>query len=478
MKTIIDYLEMNEKKTPNKVLFVDKDDTITYHNFINLTKKIASNFKNLNNKPIALFMDKSIPLLASMFGVLYSGNFYSIIDTKMPKERIDKLLSTLNPSLIITDNKNKNKISGNILIYEELTDESYENININQNNPMYVLFTSGSTGMPKGVVISHKACLAYIKWFVPCFGINSATIFGSSTPLYFSMSISDLFGTIYAGSTFVLIPKMYFSFPTKLIDYLYEKKINTTYWVPSAYQILANYKVLDKDKLIYLKKLLFAGEVMNSKVLKEWAKNTNLDLIANLFGPTETTDICTYYKLDKIPNDIPIGHICEGLHAYILDKDLKEVKEGELYVGGPFLADGYYNNPEKTKENFIKNPFKENDILYKTGDLVKYNRNNELIYKGRRDYQIKHLGYRIELGEIETNVNNLDLIINCACIYNNNHIYLYYEGLMTKEDLLKELVNLLPSYMIPENIIKVDKINYNSNGKIDRVYYKELTKER
>lgn len=473
MKTLLDELEKNTLKNPDKILFMEKDHEISYQDFCKLAKRIAYSLKDIHNQPIAIYMDKSIECLASMFGVLYSGNYYTIIDTKMPNDRIELILDILKPVYVITKDKNKEQITGQKLIYETIIENQQEydvHKEIMDTDLMYVLFTSGSTGIPKGVMISHGACYSYIQWFTTCFQINESTIFGSGTPLYFSMSVSDLYGTIMGDATFVIIPKMYFSFPVKLLEYMNEKKINTTYWVPSAYQIVANYHALDDTKLPYYHHLLFAGEVMNTKVLNNWIHHCKLKTVANLFGPTETTDICTYYKITKPLLDtdiIPIGIPCEGLEIKII--------HDELYVTGPFLADGYLHNEEKTKETFVTIDHK---IYYKTGDLVHYNDHKELIYDGRCDFQIKHLGYRIELGEIENNVNNLDGIINNVCIYEHNNIYLYFEGTLSEMDVLEKLKEKVPSYMVPEMIVKIDKMKYNLNGKIDRHYYQEISKEK
>ena len=175
---------------------------------------------------------------------------------------------------------------------------------------MYILFTSGSTGIPKGTILSHKAVLSYLSWFTEEFEINEETIFGNQTPLYFSMSVSDVLSTIFSGATLYLIPKTYFSFPIKLVDYINENKINTIYWVPSALGIVSNFKVFDVKQITTLKKVLFAGEVMPTKVLNYWMDNLPNVKYSNLYGPTETTDICTFYTVDRkfeSNESLPIG---------------------------------------------------------------------------------------------------------------------------------------------------------------------------
>lgn len=494
-KVITDYLDETEKLYPNKDIFVEDNNTkINYSNFCLESKVIGTNIikkYELYNEPIAIFINKSIDALKAMFGVLYSGNFYTIFDVTSPQNRIDTIIDTLKPKLILTNTKNIDKIKEykydiEILNIDEIDrgiDYSIlNNINRVSTNPAYVLFTSGSTGVPKGTVINHDSLISYVKWFKDTFNINENTIFGSQTPFYFSMSVSDIFSTIMSGATFCLIPKMYFSFPMKLIEYLNEYKINTIYWVPSALSIVARLNTFDYAKPEYLEKILFAGEVMPMPSLNIWRRNLPNAMYANLFGPTETVDICSYYIVNREFNDnetLPIGIPCENAEIILINENGKLAVDdeiGEIYVKSIFVGSGYYNNKEKTNEAFVQNPLHDNyiDIVYKTGDLGKKNQYGEIEYLGRKDYQIKHMGYRIELGEIETNVNSMKEMTTCACIYDKQHsqIVLFYEGNYSEDDIVTYANEHLLNYMQPNVIVKLDKMPYNQNGKIDRAKLK------
>lgn len=493
MKNILEMLEYSAERFPDKYVFRDENTDITYAEFLTTAKSIGTDIAKhgINNKPIAVIAERSVGCLAAMFGVLYSGNFYTVIDSEMPPERVKAIFETLKPAAVaVTEGclplLQKLDFNGKVVNYETANDCPVDNNllgkireNMIDTFPAYALFTSGSTGIPKGAVVSHKAVISYVKWYADTFEINENTVFGSQTPFYFSMSVSDVFSTVYAGAQLNIIPKMLFSFPMKLLEFLNERKVNTIYWVPSALCIIANWRVLDYGELKFIKKVLFAGEVMPVRQLNYWIQKLPDALFANLFGPTETTDICTYYIVDRKFSDgetLPIGRACDNCDVFVLKEDGTKAKtgeEGELYARGSFLAMGYYNNPEKTAAAFVQNPLNTAypETVYKTGDLVKYNEKGELIYISRIDFQIKHMGYRIELGEIEAAASALDCVTACAAVYDSDRdkIILVYEGKKREiTDILSELRVRLPEYMMPQTVKRIKAMPHNANGKIDR----------
>ena len=234
--------------------------------------------------------------------------------------------------------------------------------------------------------------------------------------------------------------------------------------------------------------IAFGSEVFPIKQFNIWKENLPEASFTNLYGPTEGTGMCCYYKVDRdfeLDEVIPIGHPFKNTQILLL-KDRKELAKpgevGEICIRGTSVTLGYYNNPEKTSESYIQNPLNTAypEIIYCTGDLGKYNENKELVFVSRKDYQIKHMGHRIELGEIEANVNMLDGIKFSGCIYDNEKgkIVLYYSGDITDKDIAVELRNRLPRYMIPNLIIKLDSIPMTANGKIDRVSLKKMYSEQ
>ena len=502
MKNVLEHLENSSKRFPNKIAFSDGNNSITYSELVKKSKSVGSALCELGfrNKPVLICIEKSIELITTMFGIVYSGNFYVVLDVEMPVDRAKNIYETLNPVAIITMSDN-NKF--NTVLTKDCERFDYEkNIDCEINNnklnlirermidtdPLYALFTSGSTGVPKGAVINHRNVISYAQWVTETFDINSDTIFGNQTPFYFSMSVTDIYSTIQNAATLYMIPKKLFTFPLKLLQFLNEHSINTIYWVPSALSLVANWKALDYITVSTLKKILFAGEVMPTRQLNIWIEHIPDAIYANLYGPTEVTDICTYYIVNRKFNDdesLPIGNPCNNCDVIILDENNREAefgKKGELCVRGSFLAPGYFNNSEKTAQVFVQNPLNPYypEMIYKTGDIVKYNEYGELIYLSRKDFQIKHMGYRIELGEIEVAVSVIDEIKISCCVYDDekDKIVLVYEGKSIEKKLIMDrLKERLPQYMWPNKIINVKQMPHNANGKIDRAWLKDNYKK-
>lgn len=530
MKNVLEFIERSAERYPDKLAVADENGGVTYSQLELMAKKIGAWIHKMTGgehiKPVAVLLDKKPESVAAYMGVMYSGNFYVVLDAEMPDVRAEAILGTLRPAAIVTDsvhmeqaekmvrdhvsaatssaaaNKagsckpsdsraeashtaifNLDDLDGDVPV-DVLKDIRRKMIDT---DPAYALFTSGSTGVPKGAVVSHANIIAYINWYTETFGIDENTVFGNQTPFYFSMSVSDLYSTLKSGATLYIIPKAYFTFPMKLMEFLATYKINTIYWVPSALQIVANYKMFQYAKLPELKKVLFAGEVMPTRPLNYWIQNLPDAMYANLFGPTETTDICTYYIVDRPFRDdepLPMGYACDNCDVFVIDSNGCEVSpdvdpetgyssEGELYVRGSFVALGYYGNEDKTRDAFVQNPLNDKypELVYRTGDLVKYNRYGELVYISRKDYQIKHMGYRIELGEIEAAAGAIDGIRSYACIYDeaDDKIVFIYEG-RKKDDaeLLEAFRRRVPHYMEPGRFVRVTAMPHNANGKIDR----------
>ena len=309
-------------------------------------------------------------------------------------------------------------------------------------------------------------------------------MFGNQTPLYFDACLKELYPTLKYGATTYLIPRELFMLPVKLVEFLNEHKINTICWVVSALTMISAFGTFKSVTPKYLRLVAFVSEVFPIREFNRWREAAPGATFVNLYGPTEGTGVCCYYIVDREfkPGDvIPAGRPFKNTDILLLNDKNEPAKPGEggeICIRGTSLSLGYYNAPEKTKEVFVQNPLNPfyPELIYRTGDMGKWNERGELEFISRRDYQIKHMGHRIELGEIETNVNLLDEIKMTGCIYDKvkNKIVLYYVGEIDEKNLAAALKEKLPRYMFPNRIIRLERMPLTLNGKIDRVALKEM----
>lgn len=499
--SVLPWLDETAKRLPNKLALQDISGNITYQEYRSKSLAIAYKIVELNKgemkKPVVVYLEKGKEVLVSFMGVAYSGCFYSPIDTEMPPSRVNKILEVLKPEIVITTNKLKTNFEkfnfyGSYIIYEEtICSEEDETVvkpyteKIVDTDLLYVLFTSGSTGVPKGVSICHRSVIDYIDWVTETFNITQKDTFGNQAPFYFDNSILDIYSCMKTGATLNIIPKKLFFQPVPLLEYIKYNKINTIFWVPSALIVVSKLKAFrNVDLSDTLKRVLFCGEVMPNKQLNIWRKFLPNVTYANLYGPTEITDACTYYIVDREFSDdepLPIGIPMSNTDILVLNDEDKLVTDdevGELCVRGTSLAMGYYNNPEKTRSAFVQNPLNKAvpEIIYRTGDLVRYNEYREIIYISRKDFQIKHLGHRIELGEIETAISSLEEVTLNCCLYDekNQRIVLFVDAQVDRDYIKERIEKLVPEYMIPGKVIYLENMPINANGKIDRIKLKEL----
>lgn len=507
-RNILEYLEESGKLFPDKTLFADAQSEITYSEFIKQARFLGAFL--LEQKadadkmgPVAVFIDRSISSLTGFFGVVYSGGFYVPVDRQMPAARIELILKTLNPKMILGEEKDA-KILGQMGMEDKLfvmseilsaendftlceeREERLQNVRRKalDTDPLYAIFTSGSTGVPKGVLVCHRSVIDLIDNFKEEFSFTEDCVFGNQAPFDFDVSVKDIYSTIKNGATMYVIPKVMFSFPAKLIAFMNEKKINTIIWAVSAFRIIENMNAFTGELPKYLQMAMFSGEVMHNKVLNYWRRYLPQVQFVNLYGPTEITCNCTFYKVDRPFADdeaLPVGIPFLNSGVFLLDGD-KLVTEretaGEICIKGSSLALGYYNNEEKTAESFCQNPLNHTypERIYRTGDIGKFNENGELIFLSRKDDQIKHMGHRIELGEIEAAANSLDILAAAVCAYDKaaGKILMFYQAdAPCDKEVLRALGKKLPKYMFPNKLYHFEKLPLNKNNKIDRTYLKE-----
>jgi len=498
---VLDYLDSTVKRVPDKIAFANETDALTFLDVYNQNRALATflSEKGLYKEPVVVFMNKHPKTITAFFGVINSGNFYVPIDEEMPRVRIDLILDNLKPRAIICDAQTVEiakdfKFEGELYLYDELIQTTVNAARLDEirakaidTDPIYVVFTSGSTGIPKGVVACHRSVLDYIEQLSETLEFNEDTVFGNQTPLYFDACLKEVYPTIKFGATTYLVPKSLFMFPIKLVEFLNEHKVNTICWVVSALTMISAFGAFKKVVPEYLHTIAFGSEVFPIKQFRIWRETLPNAKFTNLYGPTEGTGMCCFYKVNRefeLDEVIPVGRPFKNTEIILLNEENKRAAEGEpgeICIRGTSLTMGYYNNPEKTSEVFVQNPLNTAypELIYRTGDIGKYNEYGELVFVSRKDYQIKHMGHRIELGEIEVNVNMLEEIKLSGCIYDTEKgkIVLYYVGDMEPGDLTKILRDKLPRYMIPNYVEKLDEMPLTPNGKINRVFLKEKYKK-
>ena len=500
MYNVIDYLKSSAEKYDNKIAIIEEDKSITYSDFNDRSKRVGS-FLGLRfffNEPIIMFMDKGIDTLTAFFGAAYAGCFYSLVNPELPANRIGSIREVLKPRVVITDEEHialAKELFDGLDIYDikeiiksdidEKVLEKAQRKHIDT-DPLYVNFTSGSTGVPKGVAIAHRSVIEFIDIFTEIFDFKNEDIIANQAPIDFDVSVKDIFSSVKMGATLVIIPKKYFSSPAALLDYICDNKVTTLTWAVSALCLVTTFHGLDYKCPDTVKKILFSGEIMPVKHLKQWMEHLPEAEFVNLYGPTEITCNCTYHVIDKdreYDGKIPIGRAFPNERIYLLDENGNLIdeagKSGEICIAGNSVGLGYYNNDDQTEKAFVYNPYVKayKERIYKTGDLGYYNDEGELIFNGRKDYQVKYQGHRIELEEVDKAIMDVDGVVRSCTIFDEekSKLYAFYIGDMDKKELNLKLRETMPVYMMPTYLIKRDEFPMTKNGKIDR---KKLMEER
>ena len=481
VKNVAEWLDASAIRYPEKIAFSDGKYSLTFSELRNLGRRIASEFvrQGLFKKPILILLDKEPKAIAAFMGCAYSGNFYVPIDLEMPKERLDKIRGTLKPAAEVNYD-NFSEYAKSSIDEEALASVMARQIDTDL---LYVLFTSGSTGIPKGVALQHRTVIDYLEIVLRTFKFDDNLIHGQSVPLVFAGSLLPIYTTIACGGSNYLIPKTTLMFPAKTIDFLNKYKCNTIYWVPTSYGIIAKSGILNKRKPEYLEQCFFVGEIMSNSVLNIWRKSLPKPSYINVMGPTEIAGTCVCYVVDRDFADddpLPVGKPYGNVDVFLLNSNnelCQHGETGEICLRGGLLSCGYYNDQERTAQVFVQNPLNKDypEIIYRTGDLGYWIERGELMFLGRKDFQIKHAGHRVELGEIEVAASSVEGIELCACVYDSKvqQIVLFYCGSATVNDIKNILKSKLQPYMIPGKIEKIDVMPKTASGKINRTVLKE-----
>ena len=488
MKNVLEYLEAASARYGSRPAFEDRDSVLTWGQVFGRAREIGTALSRIcpARSGVALCMPKGSRCIPVMLGALYAGCYYTVLDPEMPRSRMQLILKVFGPQAIVCGDREQALFSGledtRVLTESgigcDIDDGALAGIrrDMTDTDLCYVLFTSGSTGVPKGVSIMHRSVIDLVTWAVRELKVDETFRFGNQAPLYFDNSVLDIYCAMQAGAAVHFIPKTLFLFPGKMMDYLEEHRINTLFWVPSALGRCATSGAVRDGRPRSVKHVFFCGEVMPVRFLNIWRESLpNADYV-NMYGPTEICDVCMYYRVDRDfqeNEDLPIGFPCDNTRILLLD--------GEICVGGTCLSAGYFGAPEKTTAAFIQNPLNPHTMewIYKTGDLGRLNARGEMEFLGRRDSQIKRSGYRIELGEIETALLSCAEIGAGCCVYDakREEIHCFYTGQMDEKALKNHLKALVPKYMLPDRYHRLLEMPLNGSGKADRAALKASLEE-
>jgi amino acid adenylation domain-containing protein len=511
-------LSESAAKYPDREAVAFKDRTITYAELERESNKLAHTLvalKIAKGDRIGLYFDRGIESIIAACGVLKAGATYVPIDPMSPSRRVTYIIEKCGIKSLLTLQEKMTKVektlaehsplehivlmdgidpgpgslgSTQLINGQAVPDELGESapvVNVIDSDVAYILFTSGSTGDPKGVMISHLNSLTFVNSACDLFHIEKEDRFSNIAPLHFDMSVFDIFVAFKAGACVVAIPETTAIFPVKLAEYVSEKKISVWNSVPSALSLLATLKNLDTYDLSSLRLILFAGELFPLKYLRLLQEAIPGARFCNMYGQTEANS-STYYWVDQLPSDgsgLPIGRALPNFEVFALDENGNSIhqpeQEGELYVRASTVALGYWGEPEKTKNAFVRNPLRPDlpERVYKTGDLVRLDSDGNYVFLGRKDHMIKSRGYRIELGEIEAVIADHEQVKNSVVIAIPDElignriaavIVPLSKGTIGKEDVVGYCAARLPKYMIPEIVEFRDSLPMTSSGKVDR----------
>lgn len=497
--SVLAYLENSADCFPDKCAVTDEKVSYTYSELVKLSSSVGTALSELiaSGDAVGIYMEKCADAVAAFFATVYAGGFYSVLNTELPQNRLQTTVSVLNPRVIVTsesllDTAKEYFSERKIVTFEALAKSEPDYARLGEirshkidTDPLYINFTSGSTGTPKGIVVCHRSVIDFIDHFTEIFEIDNNDVIANQAPFDFDVSVKDIYSAVKTGATLVVVPRRMFSAPAELIDFICDRRVTVMIWAVSALCLISTFHALDYRTPETVNKILFSGEVMPLKALKNFRSHLPNAKYVNLYGPTEITCNCTYHILDNdcdYADGIPIGKPFPNEDVILLDENNSRISEvgkvGEICVRGTALALGYYSNPEQNAKAFVQNPLNPHypELIYRTGDLARYNENGELVFSGRKDFQIKYMGHRIELEEIEREMSAVDGVEQCCCIFDEKKSRLkgFYVGSIEKDELAASMSRDLPAFMIPSIIRRVDEMPLTKNGKIDRKKLAEM----
>lgn len=500
-QSIFGLFEKQVLEQPNSPAVVMGKKVVTYQQLWELSEKVASAIRG-NHLPrqslVGIYVNRSIEMLAIMLGILKADCVYVPLDTKYPILKIETIIYTADLSHVITSDEAIEKLTFHfagkqtvkfhviekILLGEERV-VSHDFMQLNQtfsDKLAYIMFTSGTTGAPKGVIVTQYNVINYCQWFCETTQFDASSIIDFSSSIAFDLSVPCTLAPLMVGGTIALCEDTEKTNPQRYLQHLIRNKVTHTELTPGYVEMLLNYPDLVRE-LVDLKVLLLGADVVLSGDVMKWLALCPNHRVVNEYGPTETTVSATSYFINKdvMVNEasVPIGRPAFNSSCYLLDKygNLCPAGiKGELHIGGAQVTNGYLGKPALTKEKFIFSSFNNHqEIIYKTGDLACWLPDGNLQFFGRNDHQVKIQGYRIELAEIESVLLKMPIVHQAVVVVKQGHykekylrVYLVVESVLpTISDIKLFLSSYLPSYMVPKEVCVTDAIPLKENEKID-----------
>jgi amino acid adenylation domain-containing protein len=503
VRLLQDLVSAQAQRAPEATALVMQGESMSYGGLEAASNRVAHRLLQsgcARGDRVALFLSKGIDAVVSMLGVLKAGAAYVPIDLDSPALRVRRVMAACEPFAVVVEPR-ADRLLGEVLGSGRCVPQILRTSDAalcaapdtrppartSDQDPAHILFTSGSTGLPKGVVITHRNVTAFLDWACDYFGIHAGDQISGHPPLHFDLSTFDIYGTLSRGAALHMVPPTLNLLAPKLAQFMREARLTQWFSVPSILTYLANFDVVEQGDFPHLKRLLWCGEVLPTPTLRYWMKRLPHVTFTNLYGPTEATIASSYFTLPCPPateqEDIPIGTPCGGEELLVLDDDLAPAAPGvvgHIHIRGAGLSPGYWRDPAQTRTAFLPNPRapEPGDRLYRTGDLGWLGEDGQFHYVGRADNQIKSRGYRIEPGEIESALGALGCLREWAVVgvetggFENWAICCAYVPFAGAEPspagLRRDLMHTLPKYMLPTRWQSYLALPKNANGKIDR----------